>query len=226
MPSGPGAAYRGAARRDTPGKEHTPTHDMQQQAQGTGEVSQGREFPGHGPPSRGYPIHEHDLPQCAEQAAEHRLDHSVSLHIFHLPCAPCAFPATFPPQTSTTISVPTTSPVRAWRFREPAGGVLRPLALPAVTICRHLSPHVVTVCRGGPWSRSPHNPSPAAPGVMSHLRAGGYRARSSVGMENALCRSSISAPQEAHACRPAERAASPWRTHRWVLPRRTGGKTW
>src|SRR5712691_12685866 len=33
---------------------------------------------------------------------------------------------------------------------------------PAVTICRHLSPHVVTVCRGGPWSRPPHSPSPGA----------------------------------------------------------------
>src|SRR5262245_24813875 len=49
----------------------------------------------------------------------------------------------------STTSVPTTRPGRAWRCRAPARGVLRPFSAPTVTIHRQLSPHVVTVCRGG-----------------------------------------------------------------------------
>ena len=77
-------------------------------------------------------------------------------------------------------------PCRAWRVGAPTGGVLRPRTPSAVTICRQLSPPIVTVCRGGPWSRPPHSPSPAAPGVISHLMAGGPRAGSSVGTKSAF----------------------------------------
>src|SRR5713101_4508492 len=154
-----GARHRVECHVQIPqGKEHTPAHEMQQQAQGTGEVSQGRELQGVARHQGGHRIHEQDLSQCAEQAAEQRFDDHMLLHIFHPPCEPCASPATFPPQTRSTPSVPTTRPVWAWRCGAIARGVLRPLPAPAVTICRHLSPHVVTVCRGGPCRRPPSQP--------------------------------------------------------------------
>src|SRR5262245_46559958 len=45
-------------------------------------------------------------------------------------------------------------PCRARRYGATPGGILRPRTPHAATICRHLSPPVVTICRGGPWSRS------------------------------------------------------------------------
>ena len=49
-------------------------------------------------------------------------------------------------------------------------GALTPLA---VTVCRHLSPNVVTVCRCGLCPPPPHSPSPAAQSVMARPMAGG-----------------------------------------------------
>ena len=83
------------------------------------------------------------------QAAEHRFDHYVLLHIFHPPYEPCASPPTVPPQTPSTTSVPTTRPVPCMECGAPAGGVLWTITPPAVTIYRQLSPPVVTVCRDG-----------------------------------------------------------------------------
>src|SRR5262245_26074913 len=82
------------------------------------------------------------------QAAEHRFDHYVLLHIFHPPCEPCASPPTVPPQTPLLqLPCQPRDPCRAWRGGAPTGGVRRPRTPSAVTICRQLSPPIVTVCR-------------------------------------------------------------------------------
>jgi hypothetical protein len=90
------------------------------------------------------------------------------------------------------------------RLASARGAIIRRLALEvmgphapsAVSACRHLLRHVVTICRWGPYrSRSP-SASPAAQAVMRRTMAGGHRARWSVGTELAFCRSSISAPQQ------------------------------
>jgi len=71
---------------------------------------------------------------------------TLLLHIFYPPWAPCASPPTFLPLTTSTTPVPTTSPVRAWRFGETADGVIWPCAPAAVPTYRHLSAPVRT-CR-------------------------------------------------------------------------------
>ena len=93
-----------------------------------------------------HPIHEQDLPQYAEQATAPCCDDPLLLHIFYPPWEPCASPPTFLPLTTSTTSVPTTSPVRAWRFGETADGVIWPCAPSAVPTSRHLSAPVPT-CR-------------------------------------------------------------------------------
>jgi len=51
----------------------------------------------------------------------------------------------------------------------------RPRTPPAVTISRHLSSPVVTVCWGSPGRHPPHSPWPAAPRVWRPTVAGGPR---------------------------------------------------
>jgi hypothetical protein len=83
------------------------------------------------------------------------------------------------------------------RLASARGAIIRRLALEvmwphapsAVSACRHLSPHVVTICRWGPGRRPPQSALPAAQAVMRRTMAGGHRARWSVGTEPAFCRS-------------------------------------
>src|SRR5262245_62020604 len=119
---------------------------MHEHAQGTAEVSQGRALQGMARHQGDHPIHEQDLPQYVEQAAEHRGDDPLLRHIFYPPWAPWASPPTFLPLTTSTTSVPTTSPIRAWGFGETADGVIWPCAPAAVPTSRHLSAPVPT-CR-------------------------------------------------------------------------------
>src|SRR5262245_25360039 len=110
----------------------------------------------------------------------------------------------------STTSVPTTRPVLCVKVRRACRGypvahhpTRRDDMSAAVTTCRHHLP-------GRAMEPTPHSLSPAAQGVISYLMAGGPRAGASVGgTKNALCRSSISTPQEAQACRPACRVCEP-----------------
>src|SRR5262245_12781604 len=105
---------------------------MRQQTRGTGEVAQGRDLQGGARYQGSYPVHEQRLPQGTEQAAEHRFDDHVLLHISPPLFMPRTSPLAFPHHTSLTLSVPTVRPAYESRSGETAGGVTWPCAPSAV----------------------------------------------------------------------------------------------